>query len=159
MEMRTGDVDSNDWMEAFDEWQREVLRGLLVTFGVTPPEAYVAAVNSGAAAGEAHARHTTVAILWCIICCTSAYVQLGLRFGQHMHRCKHHSMHVPCIDRPDAAAAAAGEAKARLHLRVLDASEPGQPLTVAAAVEQLKAARRPEGYDLLEVRGLGLLYL
>jgi hypothetical protein len=51
MEMRCGDVDSNDWMEAFDEWQREVLRGLLVTFGATPPEAYVAAVQSGAAAG------------------------------------------------------------------------------------------------------------
>jgi hypothetical protein len=56
MEMRASDVDSNDWMEAFDEWQREVLRNLLVTFGVAPPDAYVAAVRSGAAAGERTCR-------------------------------------------------------------------------------------------------------
>lgn len=93
MEMRCSDVDSNDWMEAFDEWQREVLRGLLVTFGVNPPEAYVAAVNSGAAAGEA---------------------------------------------------------KARLQLRLLEAGEPGQALSVETVIAQLRAAK-PDGYHLLEV--------
>eukprot|EP00882_Tetradesmus_deserticola_P007733 GHRQ01008143.1.p1 GENE.GHRQ01008143.1~~GHRQ01008143.1.p1 ORF type:complete len:487 (+),score=250.54 GHRQ01008143.1:1459-2919(+) len=94
MEMRVSDVDGNDWMEAFDEWQREVLRGLLVACNATPPDAYLAAVHSGVAAGAA---------------------------------------------------------KARLHLRVLEASEPGQPLTVEEAVAQLRAARGPEGFDLLEV--------
>jgi hypothetical protein len=70
-------------------------------------------------------------------------------------------MHVLCINRPDAdaadaaaAAAAAGEAKVRLHLRILADTEAGTPLTVEAAIDQLKAARGPEGYDLLEVRWL-----
>jgi hypothetical protein len=58
-----------------------------------------------------------------------------------------------CCAAAAAAAAAAGEAKARLHLRVLEASETGKPLSVEAAIAQLRAARGPDGYDLLEVRG------
>jgi hypothetical protein len=88
MEMRTGDVDSNDWMEAFDEWQREVLRGLLVTFGVTPPEAYVTAVNSGAAAGGYMLDAAVTSSRGALVA-----HQLGNRCRQHMHRCYSHSMH------------------------------------------------------------------
>lgn len=51
LEMRASDVDTNDWMEAFEEWQKEVLRATCVHFSVMPPEAYLAAVNSGAATG------------------------------------------------------------------------------------------------------------
>jgi hypothetical protein len=61
--------------------------------------------------------------------------------------------------RSTAAAAAAGEAKARLQLRILEASEPGTPLTVEAAIAQLRAARGPDGYDLLEVRRRGFCYI
>jgi hypothetical protein len=69
-------------------------------------------------------------------------------------------MYILCCDRLAAAAAAAGEAKARLHLRILADTEAGTPLTVEAAIDQLKAARGPEGYDLLEVRQTyGLLCL
>jgi hypothetical protein len=53
------------------------------------------------------------------------------------------------------AAVPVGEAKARLQLRVMEPSEQGQPLTVEAAVAQLRAVRGPDGFDLLEVRGQG----
>jgi hypothetical protein len=43
LEMQSCDVDGNEWMDSFDAWRTEVVKSLLVTFFVQPPEGFSAA--------------------------------------------------------------------------------------------------------------------
>eukprot|EP00878_Enallax_costatus_P002291 GHUV01002466.1.p1 GENE.GHUV01002466.1~~GHUV01002466.1.p1 ORF type:complete len:1154 (+),score=313.19 GHUV01002466.1:119-3580(+) len=56
LEMRSGDVDTSDWMETFIAWQDDVIRGLLSHFYVTPPESYNAAAADGTMVSGTMAR-------------------------------------------------------------------------------------------------------
>jgi hypothetical protein len=42
LEMQSCDVDGNEWMDSFDAWRTEVVKSLLVTFFVQPPEGFSA---------------------------------------------------------------------------------------------------------------------
>lgn len=38
--MRSSDVDSHDWMDAFDSWRKSLVKSLLVHFLVQPPAGF-----------------------------------------------------------------------------------------------------------------------
>ncbi|KAF8059389.1 cypD [Scenedesmus sp. PABB004] len=52
LEMAVGDVDGNEWMDAFDDWTREVIKALLCSYGVEPPATYKAAAGEGGGDGK-----------------------------------------------------------------------------------------------------------
>lgn len=87
--MRSGDVDTNDWIETFTEWQTDVIEGLLSHYFVSPPASYAAAAEGAVTPG----------------------------------------------------------AKDRLHARVLGDDEPGDALSVEAALEKLAKGKAKDGKD------------